>query len=34
MVDNEGEKFLATCESCDKDVYLPEGQSTIPARNQ
>jgi|SRR6516225_3154092 hypothetical protein len=25
IVDNEGEKFLTTCESCDKEVYLPEG---------
>jgi len=22
IVDNEGEKFLTTCESCDKEVYL------------
>jgi hypothetical protein len=26
IVDDEGEKFLTTCESCDKEVYLPEGE--------
>jgi hypothetical protein len=27
IVDNEGEKFLTTCESCDKEMYLPEGET-------
>jgi hypothetical protein len=27
IVDNEGQKFLMTCESCGADVYLREGQT-------
>jgi len=29
IVDNEGEKFLATCKSCGADVYLLKGQMIL-----